>query len=601
MTILSTKILCVCVCFKLNVKINLISFQMVCRNILCHDLRSLNGLQCQLKTVLTEATCYQVFAKLTPARGTVIDITFVRVDYMLIVNTLSEFMFSSNNTLAELQSFSIYISAAEDAELSYIVVEVVLSARFTRQDDILVQLTNRVHGKMFDVADVTFLTEIAMYNKTVDTDDDNKVFVSSYNSTLYSTSELMEFITLPMGLNGCASKDIYLFSKLHVCPFIQIGFEEWAMKVENDFLIIEEEFTQKAFPRWDFEQQDDKINICLEDFKSIFDALPSKTSMILSNDFISPKQILAFVFMCLSIASLLVTVAIYLLYAELQSQPGINNIILCICLLLAQSLYQFGAGQRSLSYWECSVIGAFCHFFWLTVMFSMNSCSVQMYLIFKRTLKLSPKFQWRRTVKYALYVALSSLFFVTINVCVSLIKSGGEESGYGGNVCYVSSAVMLLITFILPAGVTIFANIGLFTYVVFRLQKSNVSSTKMNLDRNYFGVYARLSTLTGLTWLFGFIMLIVQNDVLEYLFIIFNASQGVFIMIAFLINKRVYSIWRSSSLISSRRSRLTTVSRTDTKDETLTVQDEYSKYNVHVVEDQEKPGTSYEYRNGSVS
>ena len=72
-------------------------------------------------------------------------------------------------------------------------------------------------------------------------------------------------------------------------------------------------------------------------------------------------------------------------------------------------------------------------------------------------------------------------------------------------------------------------------------------------------------------------------------------------MIAFLINKRVYSIWRSSSLISSRRSRLTTVSRTDTKDETLTVQDEYSKYNVHVVEDQEKPGTSYEYRNGSVS
>ena len=54
--------------------------------------------------------------------------------------------------------------------------------------------------------------------------------------------------------------------------------------------------------------------------------------------------------------------------------------------------------------------------------------------------------------------------------------------------------------------------------------------------------YARLSTLIGVTWIFGFINLLIRHDILEYLFIVLNASQGVFIMIAFVLNKRVCSL-----------------------------------------------------------
>ena len=515
----------------------------MCRNISCHDDRHLNGLQCQLKTNFTIAKCYQFFVKLTRIAGAVVDSTFVNTHSFLLSSNLSEFMFSIYNTLADVHGFRIYANPVH-SQHAYIVTEILLQARVTKQDDILAHLAHRVHGKIFKFAGVTFVTEIAIYSKTED--DQRKIYVTGYNNSARSESFLITMRSFQNLTTKaiCVSQDFALFNKIHVCPFIQIGLGEWSIKIEDEFLVVEEEFTQKRFSRWEYERHDGKISICLEDFKSIYGTLPSKsrTRAGVNDAIISPKQLLAFVCICLSITSLLVTIAFHLLYPELQSQPGINNIILCVCLLLAQSLYQFGAGQRSLSYWECSLIGAFCHFFWLTVMFSMNSCSVQMYIVFRHTFKLCPKFQWRRTIKYISYIILSSLTFVAINVFVSLIKSSGEKSGYGGRVCYVSSNVMLLITFILPAGVTIFANIGLFSYVIYRLHKTNIVSTKMNIERNHFRVYARLSTITGLTWLFGFIMLILKNDVLEYLFIIFNASQGIFIMIAFVINKRVFSL-----------------------------------------------------------
>ena len=101
---------------------------------------------------------------------------------------------------------------------------------------------------------------------------------------------------------------------------------------------------------------------------------------------------------------------------------------------------------------------------------------------------------------------------------------------------------MQIITFIVPAVVALLSNIALFSYVVFKIMNINIASEKMNLERNYFVIYARLSTLTGVTWIFGFINLLIRHDILGYLFIVLNASQGVFIMIAFVLNKRVCSL-----------------------------------------------------------
>ena len=228
----------------------------------------------------------------------------------------------------------------------------------------------------------------------------------------------------------------------------------------------------------------------------------------------------------------MVTIVTYTALTDLHSQPGINTITLCVTLLLAQIIYQFGAGQTDGPKWSCVVIGAVCHFLWLSVMFAMNVCSFDMFRIFKNIQKLSTDFRWKDIIKRLSYICVGSVLFVAINVIVSLLLSDGEDIGYGGILCYLSSTRLHLITFIIPSLSTIFTNFALFGYVVFKIGQNRMQAAKLGHARNYFGIYARLSTLTGLTWLMGYLRLLIKNDVLEYQFILLNAGQGVFIMLA---------------------------------------------------------------------
>ena len=230
------------------------------------------------------------------------------------------------------------------------------------------------------------------------------------------------------------------------------------------------------------------------------------------------------------------------MFPVLHSQPDINNIILCISLFLAQTLYQFGAAQTSLPDWACSLIGVICHFLWLAVMFSMNVCSVELYLVFRSMRKLPSNLKRWHTIRNVLIIVFSSSFFVVINIVVSLASSSGQNIGYGGSNCYLSSITLQLITFAVPSAAIIICNILLFGFVVFKIKKFSTSSANLKQERNYLEIYARLSTLTGLTWVFGFLQLILRFETLEYVFILLNASQGVFILVAFVVNRRVLSL-----------------------------------------------------------
>ena len=418
-------------------------------------------------------------------------------------------------------------------------------------------LLNKIYINVDVEANIVLFLEIQSYNMTG----------SEYYSTLevpsgkdVSSDEfslIYSYLNSPERANECS-----IVNKLFECTYIEIGFDEVRLKLENDILYVEEPFVRNiTFSRWEYAIHEDRVHICLSDYRSIYDAISNRNipSRLQRGDNIHPKEIVSFICVCFSIVSLLVTIVIYVSFSELQSQPGINNVILSISLLLAQALYQFGTGQRSLSQWACAVVGAISHFLWLSVIFAMNVCSIYMFTIFKKNVQLLPNFHWRQTVRNILYIVSASLFFVVISLIVSLVSTEGADSGYGGGViCYLSSYVTHLVTLILPLAIVLTVNISLFAYVVVKLTKANKSSNStFNLQRNYFAVYARLSTLTGITWVVGFLQLVIESEVIEYLFIILNASQGVFIMVAFVLNKRIYSLF-------SRRKCVCYVDKTNT-------------------------------------
>ena len=337
-------------------------------------------------------------------------------------------------------------------------------------------------------------------------------------------------------------------NKLNKCSYLKIQTKEFPVKTEKCHLSIDINETTFIYSKWQYKISENDIYLCLTDYNEIYDALlinPSMSEQDSSrvSEKVHPKDSLALFCVCCSIIGLLITLFTYIVFPELHSQSAINNMILCVCLLLAQAMYQFGAGQNMLPRWACALIGALCHFLWLSVMFAMNVCVVQMYNVFKSLRKLPPGINWKHTIRNCVYVFLSALLLVLINIAVSLSLSNGEDSGYGGSICYLSSQALHIITFIIPSAATIIVNIILFAIVVIRIKSAYIKSANLKQERNYFGIYARLSTVTGLTWIFGYLHVLLESELFEYFFVILNAGQGVLIMIAFVLNKRVRSLY----------------------------------------------------------
>lgn len=244
-----------------------------------------------------------------------------------------------------------------------------------------------------------------------------------------------------------------------------------------------------------------------------------------------------------SMICLSITLLTYLLFKKLRTVPGKNNMVLSLSLLCAQTLFEFGMGQPQLGV-GCVVLGALIHYCWLFSVMWMNCCTIHMYRVFAGSHSMMNQNRTKDNTditRYAVYACILSALPVIVNIVYNVCFTRSESFGYGGCACFISSRHMVAYTFALPIGVIIMINIILFLIVVFRISSmSNSNSLMKNVkERSFFQMYIKLSVLTGLTWVFGFLYRAISLEIFAYLFIILNAGQGVFILLAFVVNKRV--------------------------------------------------------------
>lgn len=284
----------------------------------------------------------------------------------------------------------------------------------------------------------------------------------------------------------------------------------------------------------------EQIRVCLSDY--LRDAgryLEEKRK----SEMHTPQAIVSVVCNMLSMAGLLVTILTYIIFDELRSIPGKNNMMLAVHLLFAQVLYQFGMDQTEMPK-LCIALGVFIHMFWLTAIFWMNACTLHMF----RTFVTGQSYRSVRALDpqvccYAIYCYGVAISMVAINISVSLYRSDGKEIGYGGRVCYISNPVMVGWVFALPVGVIIILNMGFFFAVVYQISASTMRRRGKSSDRANTVIYMKLSSLTGVTWIFGYLYLWTDFTPLEYIFIVLNAGQGVFIFISFICTQRITKLY----------------------------------------------------------
>jgi hypothetical protein len=114
---------------------------------------------------------------------------------------------------------------------------------------------------------------------------------------------------------------------------------------------------------------------------------------------------------------------------------------------------------------------------------------------------------------------------------VSYIVSDGQSLGYSPRTCYIEDPKMILYTFALPVGVAVCINIFMFGVTVSRIHdKEDVRKSR---DQKNISAYFRLSTLTGMSWIFGFLAQLTDFRVFTFLHTVFSAGQGIFLYLAF--------------------------------------------------------------------
>ncbi|KAK3608628.1 hypothetical protein CHS0354_042625 [Potamilus streckersoni] len=506
-----------------------------CRDLICLNGRTLRNNTCQSTYTSVSGQCYEVFVKFT-----LLDADVNITDYY----SNAEFYIQSRllNFKRYVYALQLYVSEENGTLGSEYFVRVALYVNIFNNVDPNELIESFL---IFDDSNITInSTDILRVSKqaTFNVEIDRLV---NMNGTYISSVDgnILKQLTETTSKLSCPIDDIILISNLQKCPLLKLSEAEFGtFKFNSTGVYILSMDLFIPCKKFDDSSGNGYILICLEDYLPRALELKGQISFIASNW--KPTVILSTVIVVVSDACLLVTIVTYSLFRSLRTQPGVNNLILSVLLIFAQILTQFGLGAYGVI-WGCKLIGILIHFAWLMVLFWMNICCIHMHKSFTNIMHMNSAVGGKcTTIKYILYTCICSCVVMTINVISSLARTNGADMGYGNKwLCFISTELMLGLAFVLPISVLVFINLFLFLIVVVKIKKMPRVEKHVVNERNYFQIYARLSTITGLFWTFGIAFFFTRQLVLEYIFIILNGSQGIVIFIAFILNKRVCKLY----------------------------------------------------------
>ncbi|XP_041351186.1 uncharacterized protein LOC121370140 [Gigantopelta aegis] len=335
------------------------------------------------------------------------------------------------------------------------------------------------------------------------------------------------------------TKDVYFIrvSNLLDCPQIDLDLDEYSLHDTNSTLSLQ--WLNHTLEEDDYETNGDgTIKICLKYFKP--EGYISKGIPVREDS--DAVIIVSMVCTVLSLSCLLVSFMTFCIFKPLRQIPGQNNMNLCFTLFSGQLLYLVGSGQTSIK-GVCEAMGIFIHYFWLAAFCSMGICSFHMFRVFTSMRNRDDSSDRKRKfLQYCIFVYGMPVVIVVATLVIHLIISEGRTIGYGGRVCYLSSAAAVGLAFGVPVAATVVVN-AVFFFMTIRSIRISPKLAKNKQDEEHILVYVKLSTLTGITWITGFIAIGTQIPALEYIFIIINASQGLFLFFSFVCNRRIYKMF----------------------------------------------------------
>ena len=334
--------------------------------------------------------------------------------------------------------------------------------------------------------------------------------------------------------------------------------------------------TQELHPRDSYELQQDGSALVCTNLTQNF----TLTTVYLVNEvnlkFSSVQTIVSVVGQIISLVGLFIHLTVYSIIQKLRNLAGRNLMCLSAALFCGQLFFLTGSsagGQNA----ACVVMAILTHYFFLASFGWMNVMAFDIWKTFANTSKpTSSGKHWRKFGLYCLFGWGGSLVVIIVAIIVNYTASDSIfRPGYGEKICWIRYRPALILFFAAPVAVILTVNLIFYVLTIISIWKIS-KLTRMvteKSDKHRLWLYIKLSSIMGLTWIFGFIAAIFDSEVLWYFFIIFNSLQGAFICVSFVMTRQVLGLIRErydwvytavSSDSGTRSTGLRTSSYTDT-------------------------------------
>lgn len=298
---------------------------------------------------------------------------------------------------------------------------------------------------------------------------------------------------------------------------------------------------------------DGKARICVDDY------LKYSTS---TEKNIMTHVLVIFTLVCLSISMLCLLFAFvtYCLFASLRSLPGKNNMNLIVSIFLVQLSLILSMFLNQYSSF-CTIIAISVHYFMLAMFSAMTVCCFHMFRVFSKLRISDSSLDNKNFIYYIAFTYGFPLIFITSNIVTFLIVTKRQDTGYGGSRCFVKSQVSFIVTFFVPILCVCIANIIFFVITTRSIRRNpNVSSNQTHrLDTL---VYMKLFTITGIMWVLQIVESQFDISWVSFIVTFLNGCQGLFILLSYICNKRVFLLYKGKFTTSRLYSRDTL--KTDT-------------------------------------
>jgi len=249
------------------------------------------------------------------------------------------------------------------------------------------------------------------------------------------------------------------------------------------------------------------------------------------------------ILLCISIASATCALVTFLIFSDIRTYPIKLICYLCVCIIIGFSAFICASEHKvTHSYGGCIAVAILVHFFFIAN-FCWTFCIA--FNFFQMIVRRNRESQLLEKYYHVFCWGLPAGLIIGVGSAQEygpIIATNSEQ-------CWITDDLARFLTFFIPGLLIISSNGILFFFIGREIHETLAGAPKSDQrDRKKeFRVYISIYVSIGLSWVFGYLMFLIPEEVivtiLLILFTIFTPLQGFFIFLFYCVNKKVAAKW----------------------------------------------------------